>query len=308
MSSELYHIKQQFVLGAYTTLVSLPLPDPNSPDYTPTLIYQARAHIALNDPASALSILPESSENVAIKAASALAKFEAASGDAVVETALEALRDLAVEVEGECDGTESEKDLVRVLAGTAFAKAGEIEEALETLGTETEDLEAVAVIVQICLSIHRPDLAKKTFERVKMSAEDDLLLQLIESSIDLVSGKGAYNNPESFYSEQLGNPSLSSSHLLVARGVSRILKGEIPAAKSDIDEALEQGSKDDPEALAALVVVSGLGGTKKDEADEIWQNFSSKHPTHPLVVDVQQKEASFGEFASKFTVPPLAVA
>lgn len=159
-----------------------------------------------------------------------------------------------------------------------------------------------------------------------MSAEDDLLLQLIESSIDLVSGKGAYNNPESFYSEQLGNPSLSSSHLLVARGVSRILKGEIPAAKSDIDEALEQGSKDDPEALAALVVVSGLGGTKKDEADEIWQyvfaivvtctcahhvarrNFSSKHPTHPLVVDVQQKEASFGEFASKFTVPPLAVA
>lgn len=53
-----------------------------------------------------------------------------------------------MEVEGECDGTESEKDLVRVLAGTAFAKAGEIEEALETLGTETEDLEAY-----VCLSM-----------------------------------------------------------------------------------------------------------------------------------------------------------
>jgi coatomer protein complex subunit epsilon len=309
-SSELYHIKQQFVLGAYRTLVSLSLPDPNSPDYEPTLIYQARAHIALDDPQSALKTLSGPSENVAVKAAVALAKYVAAADDdeTAAEASLEELRDLAVEIEGDIEGTERDKDLVRVLAGTAFARAGEIEEALETLGAETENLEAVAVIVQIYLSIHRPDLAKKAFERVKMSAEDDLLLQLIESSIDLVTGKGSYNNPESFYTEQLGNPSLSSSHLLVARGVTRLLKNEVHPAKSDIDEALDQGDKEDAEALAALVVASGLGATSKEEADAIWKNFSSKKPTHPLVVDVAEKEASFDEFASKYTVPPLAVA
>jgi len=54
------------------------------------------------------------------------------------ETHLEELRDLCVEIEGEdAEGDEYEKGSVRVLAGTAFAREGEIEEALETLGAGT---------------------------------------------------------------------------------------------------------------------------------------------------------------------------
>ena len=61
------------------------------------------------------------------------------------DTALEELRDLCVEIEGDdVDASEREKGWVRVIAGTAFARAGELEEALETLGAEasTENLEA----------------------------------------------------------------------------------------------------------------------------------------------------------------------
>jgi coatomer protein complex subunit epsilon len=142
-SSELYHVKQQFFLGAYKTLIGLSLPDSDSPDYIPTLVYQARAHIALNDPAAVASLVPADSENVALKAVSALARYVAAADTAKQEAALEELRDLAVEIEGEdVEGTERDKLSVRVLAGTAFARAGEPEEALETLFTETEDLEA----------------------------------------------------------------------------------------------------------------------------------------------------------------------
>jgi coatomer subunit epsilon len=56
---------------------------------------------------------------------------------------LEELRDLCVEIEGD-DVDERDQGVVRVLAGTAFAQAEEIEEALETLGagTDTENLEA----------------------------------------------------------------------------------------------------------------------------------------------------------------------
>ena len=116
------------------------MPDPNSSDYVPTAIYQARAHIALGNPKAATDVLPES-ENVAVRAVSALAKFEGGGG----ETALEELRDLAVEIEGEdVEGDDRDKWLVRTLAGTAFAKAGEVEEALETLGagSNTISLEA----------------------------------------------------------------------------------------------------------------------------------------------------------------------
>ena len=127
----------------------------------------------------------------------------------------------------------------------------------------------MALIVQIYLSINRVDLAKKQFERSKRWAEDDLLLQLIESTIGLVTGKDNYSNTSSFYTEQLGNPSLSSPHLLTARGVTRIMRGEIQEAKSDLEESLEQ-QKGDAETEAAYVVAAGLGALKKKEADELW--------------------------------------
>ncbi|KAJ7115971.1 coatomer complex protein [Mycena epipterygia] len=306
-SSELYHVKQQFFLGAYKSLINLPLPDSSSSDFIPTLIYQARAHIALNNPAAVASLVPADSENVAVKAVSALARYVSAVDAATQEAALEELRDLAVEIEGEdVEGTERDKHSVRVLAGTAFARAGEVEEALETLGAETEDLEAVAVTVQIYLSINRTDRAKREFDRAKQWAEDDLLLQLIESSIGLVAAKDGYSNPNSFYTEQLGNPSLSSPHILTARGVTRILRNEIPEAKSDLEESLEQ-QKSDAETLAAFVVAAGIESNKKGEAEELWTRLTTEHPTHPLVVDVAHKADLFDEFSAKFTVPPLAV-
>ncbi|KAK6992255.1 heme peroxidase [Favolaschia claudopus] len=303
-SSELYHVKQQFFLGAYKALIGLSLPDTNSPDYIPTLVYQARAHIALNDPSAALALVPADSENVALKAVSALARYVSAAETASQEAALEELRDLAVEIEGDVEGTERDKHMVRVLAGTAFARAGEIEEALETLMQDTEDLEAVAVLVQIYLSINRTDRAKKEFDRAKQWAEDDLLLQLIESSIGLVASKDGYSNANSFYTEQLGNPSLSSPHILTARGVTRILRNEIPEAKSDLEESIEQ-QKGDGETLAAFVVAAGIE-SKKGEADELWTRLQTEHAAHPLVVDVARKADLFDECVAKFTVPPLA--
>jgi coatomer subunit epsilon len=180
----------------------------------------------------------------------------------------------------------------------------------------------VAVIVQIYLSINRPDLAKKEYERSKRWAEDDLLLQLIESNIGLVTGKDGYSNTNSFYTEQLGNPSLSSTHVLTARGVTRILRNEIPEAKSDLEESLQQ-QKTDAETLAAYVVAAGLGASKKDEAEELWtyvdiflsyylaltdfihSRLQTEQSTHQLVIDVSEKADLFDEAAAKFVVPPV---
>jgi coatomer protein complex subunit epsilon len=95
------------------------------------------------------------------------------------------------------------------------------------------------------------------------------LLQLIESNIGLATGKDGYSNSSSFYTEQLANPSLSSPHLLTARGVTRLLRNEIQEAKSDLEESLQQ-NKNDPETLAAFVVAGGLGALKREETEEYW--------------------------------------
>ncbi|KAI0654093.1 coatomer epsilon subunit-domain-containing protein [Cubamyces menziesii] len=315
-SPELYHVKQQFTLGAYKSLVDLTLPDPDSPDYTPTLVYQARAHLALDSPSAAYSQIPKDTENVALKAVAALAHFVEAESDSSKEAerdaALEELRDLCVEIEGDdADATEWEKGTARVLAGTAFARAGEIEEALETLGagTDTRNLEAVGYTVQIYLSINRPDLARKEFERAKRWAEDDLLLQQIEASIGLATGRDAYADAHAYFTEQLANPSLTSPRLLTARGVARLLRGEVQAAKSDLEEAQTQmGGKPDAETLGAQVVAAGLGSAKSADADQLFSQLSAEHPGFPLVLDIERKAHLFDELAAKFAVPPVAAA
>ena len=124
------------------------LPAPSSEEYDAFLLYKARALLALGKPAEAEALIPPSTEALPLKAMSALARF-VASGDAD-ESALEELRDLCVEVEAD-EGDEvgeQERNRVRVLAATAFVRAGEVEEALETLGfgatgaRKVEDLEA----------------------------------------------------------------------------------------------------------------------------------------------------------------------
>jgi len=299
----LYYIKQQFTLGAWKSLTALTT-DPSSPDHAPTLLYQARAFIALGKPEEALRILPTEGTSLSIRAIRALARYVAKDD---TEKALEELRDLCVEIEEE-GVEEKENGLVRVVAGTAFAKEGEVEEALETLGagSSTENLDAVALIVQIYLSINRVDLAKKEFERARKWAEDDLLLQQIEASIGLLIGKDSYSNPHSFYVEQLHNPSLTSAHLLASRGVTHLLRGEIPEAQSDFSEAAKEGGSTSANALAGSVIAAELSGQKAN-VDPLWSRLKSEYPEHPLVTSFAKKDAEFDELAAKFTIPPPVV-
>ncbi|KZT07157.1 uncharacterized protein LAESUDRAFT_736470 [Laetiporus sulphureus 93-53] len=119
----------------------------------------------------------------------------------------------------DADADEKEKGIVRVLAGAAFG--------LENIGagTSTQNLETyvspyTVTVTVLYLSINRPDLARKEFDQAKRWSEDDLLLQVIESFISLVTGKDSYSDCNSFYTEQLGSTSLSSAYLLTLHGVS----------------------------------------------------------------------------------------
>jgi coatomer protein complex subunit epsilon len=311
-SSQVYYIKQQFTLGAYPALIAIPIPDPSSPDYAPSVLYKARAYLALDDPASALALVPSDTENVALRAVAALAN----GGEG-----LETLRDLCVETEaeGEEDIGEWEKEMVAVLAATAFVRAGEIEEALETLrdagkaGNETS-----AVLSQIYLSLSRSTIAQKTLSSALRANPDALVLQLAEAAISLATGaQGTSGEPYSaaisFYTEQLANPSVSSAALLVGRGVVRILRGELAAARSDLEEAESilsraQTDRGMDEVLAAMTVAAGLGAGKRGEAELLWSRLSGKYPSHPMVTDLSAKAELFNSSAAKFEVPQRAVA
>ena len=100
------------------------------------------------------------------------------------------------------------------------------------------------------------------------------MLQSIEAIIGLATGSDGYADSTAFFTEQLANPSLTSSHVLVARGVSRLLKGEVSAAKSDLEEVLQEDEEKDgknEEALVANIVATGLAPSRKGEAEELFR-------------------------------------
>lgn len=126
-----------FASGAYKNLTSYPLPDTNAEDRMLLVLYHIRSHIALGQLDKAISLIPELKDSGLLsRAVKALASF--LKSPAEKETYLEELRDLCVEIEGEdVEADEYERGAIRVLAGTAFAREGEVEEALETLGAGT---------------------------------------------------------------------------------------------------------------------------------------------------------------------------
>lgn len=132
-------------IGSYQPLIAAELPDKLSPDYLPTIIFKARGQVQSN-PDAALALLPTDDESLPVKSIRALAtyfKSKQSDDESSKEKALEELRDLCVEIEGD-DIEEDVKGTVRTVAAVAFVHEGETEEALETLGagSSTRDLEA----------------------------------------------------------------------------------------------------------------------------------------------------------------------
>lgn len=308
-SLDLFHIRQKYYLGSYQPLQAADLPDKLSPDYRPTLLFKARA-LVKSDPDGAIALLPKDDVSLPARSVRSLASYFKASqaeDDGAKEKSLDELRDLCVEVEGE-EVEDEEKGLVRSIAAAAFVYEGENEEALETLeaGTSTRNLEGIALTVQLYLSMNRIDLAQKEFERAKSWAEDDMLLQLIEATLSLASGANSYANPHSFYNEQAHNPSLASSHLLAASGLTHLLRGEHPEAHSSFAEALRLNPKEGT-ALAGKAIAEWLmGETSKAEAS--FAELEEKDPQYPMVKELSEKSDLFDALATNYKVPTLATA
>jgi hypothetical protein len=166
-SLDLYHTRQQYALGfpfkhvifqfliyvagSYKPLITAELPDKLSPDYLPTILYKARAQI-FSDPSGALLSLPKDNSSYAVRAIRDLATYfnaKSAGHDEQKDKALDSLRDLCIEIEGE-ELDDDVKGTVRVVAAVAFVKEGELEEAQETLqGDGTmRNLEAYALLIR----------------------------------------------------------------------------------------------------------------------------------------------------------------
>ncbi|EJT99913.1 hypothetical protein DACRYDRAFT_23461 [Dacryopinax primogenitus] len=291
-SEELYQLKSHFYQANYKAVLSTPLPPANSPSYLPSKVYNLRAQLALS-PSTPLPA--EESESLALRAVAAFSGYLTAEDKAA---ALEELRELVLEVEGE-EELGWEEGVVRVLSATAFFREGETEEALDTLSGETakKDLECVALTAQIQLCLNRADLAQKTLESAKKWADDALLLQLVEAWVSLRTIPPNYNSAYYTFLELTTVPS-PSAPMLANRAIAQLCQGNIPEADGSLTEALEK----DPEDASALMLSArqGMQGALR--------KLEKIQGGHPWLVAGREAETRFEEARGKWEVPPLATA
>lgn len=102
-----------------------------------------------------MALLPAEDVSLPAKSVRSLATYytaKKADDEESKDKALDELRDLCLEIEGE-DVEDDVKGLVRCTAAAAFVQEGENEEALETLeaGTSTHNLEGYALLQSLLI-------------------------------------------------------------------------------------------------------------------------------------------------------------
>ena len=183
-----FEVQSLFYQGAYKACVELAASqstDPSNAATQASLLYAARAHIALGQGSQALKLLPASlaSDNIAVGAVRALATFAQAQANSDARGADEALSNLT-ELLDEAVVGDPRSEVVRICAATAMARDGDPIGALEALDVGTskagssKELESIALGIHILLSINRTDLAQHEFAAARQWADDSLLIQV----------------------------------------------------------------------------------------------------------------------------------
>lgn len=300
-------IQSLFYQGAYQACLELVRQNSSGPPSDPTfqhrLLYGARSAIALNDPSSALALLPSGSINtLSAQAVRALANFVAAQNANNTSKSEQSLEDLQ-NILDQAIFNDPSGQTIRVCIGTALARNNDPVGALEALGmgqANSKEIECIALGIHILLSIHRLDLAQKEYNAARVWADDSLLIQLIEAHIGIYEGGRAAQQAYYVYDELAQNPSYagkpSTVPSLTGKAVAKIVSSEYDDAQSSLTQAIELNPKY-ADALANQIPLATLAKqTGQTEAlHEALAHLRSAAPQHALLRDLKEKERLFDE-------------
>ncbi|BGP15523.1 hypothetical protein JCM10213v2_003502 [Rhodosporidiobolus nylandii] len=342
MDSESYHIIQLFSLGtstfrfearvgswgsSYRAALSA-YASHASPSPTLTL-YAARSHLALSPPApdAALSLLAPLSQTLDVRAVSSLARYVSGQKEDAVGELEEVLAELG---EQGLESEEEEGRFVRGVVGTVFVLEGEerreegievLREAVE-LGRDQEwcvgafsafslfptpsgaaDL-GLAILSHLYITLHLPHLSTELLQSPSVTAftSDSLLSQLLLARSGLATGPAAkYQDAYYVFEEIKGMQGGRGEAVLGGVSVSQALLGRWQEAEEATGEALEMNPTH-PTSLANSAALALHTGKGAQAAEAALTALRSADPSHPLLVDLAEKERLFDEAASSFAV------
>lgn len=208
---------------------------------------------------------------------------------------------------------------VQICCGSVLASAGEHDKALALLRKHQGSLDAVALIVQLYLTMNRADLAAKECRTARGFAQDALLVNLSEAWVGMrevssdnlrfgrdevqltrpLQGGDKYQQAYYVFEELAQAPSTQAPGTLTAQAVSELHLGRYPEAEVALQQALGL-VPEHAEALANQAVLNTILG-KKDEADAAVKKLKAVDAAHPFLTEVASRKSAFDAAAAKYT-------
>lgn len=207
---------------------------------------------------------------------------------------LDVLRDCLIELESE---EHPFKGLLSVLAASVFWQSGEIEEALSTLGAGqgVKDVECVALLIQIYITMNRFDLAKNEYQHARTWADDHYLIQLSEAWLGLAGASTSTNVgfEQAYYIlEEL--PDREKPYNKLLRAIAHAALGHFDEAQVELDTQ----SLDDENTLANAIVVSTH--LKNKDTRTLMDKLRSMNSNNPLIKGLDEKSNEFDSLSKQF--------
>jgi len=191
------------------------------------------------------------------------------------------------------DDMSRNNQMLQLMAGLTFFRHGDTKEALKSLRSP-ENLEQVALKVQILLSLNRIDLARHEVAAMERLDDDCTLTQLAQAQCHLASGDAEkYQEAAYIFKDQM-EKSVSSPMLLNGMAVANMQMKRFDEAEKYLQEAYAK----DPSNPDILINLISCSANLCKPTNELLGKLAAVHPGAPVLSQLKSCLATFDKVAA----------
>uniref|UniRef100_A0A1I7V526 Coatomer subunit epsilon n=1 Tax=Caenorhabditis tropicalis TaxID=1561998 RepID=A0A1I7V526_9PELO len=283
MADKLFSIRNYFFLGSYQSCIgeALKFQTKNEDEKQEKDVYLYRAYIAQGQAFIPLKEIPATTKSTDLAAVRRYAEFRNNPA---------AKKKILAEVQEDVASRNIKSDIAAVLAATILNESDNSEDAFRAV-SRFDGLEARATKVFTLMKMNKRKLAMVEVKKMNQIDEDATLSQLSNALVTAFGASGKVKDALYIYSE-MADKYGRTTDLEMHQAVVSILTQDYDAAEELLESALERDSKD-ADVLINSFVAAQLNDKDDEVAERLISQLKHEHPTHPFVIDFNNKEAEF---------------